>query len=235
LIAEKGIDQKIVIKFERTKNRQMSKVNDQSVIRIVIIEDDETIRQAYTYLINEAAGYIVVNAYSSAENALKNIRQDDPHIVLLDVELPGMSGLEAIPKLKSQVEDIYIIMLTVYDHQQTVFDALSRGASGYLTKSTPPAKIISALSEVMEGGGPMSANIARMVVHSFQKSQESPLTRRETEILEQIADGKTRSRIASEMFIDLETVKSHLKNIYAKLDVHSRADAIKTAKQNKYI
>src|SRR5690606_23117984 len=124
--------QKIVIKFERTKNRQMSKVNDQSVIRIVIIEDDETIRQAYTYLINEAAGYIVVNAYSSAENALKNIRQDDPHIVLLDVELPGMSGLEAIPKLKSQVEDIYIIMLTVYDHQQTVFDALSRGASGYL-------------------------------------------------------------------------------------------------------
>jgi DNA-binding NarL/FixJ family response regulator len=206
-----------------------------SDIRIVIIEDDETIRESYAYLINETDGYSVVNTYSSAENALKSIKADDPHIILLDVELPGISGLEAIPKIKAQVEDIYIIMLTVYDHQQTVFDALGKGAAGYLTKSTPPAKIIEALGEVMEGGGPMSANIARMVVHSFQRSQESPLTRRETEILEQVADGKTRSRIASEMFIDLETVKSHLKNIYSKLDVHSRADAIKTARQNKYI
>jgi DNA-binding NarL/FixJ family response regulator len=204
-------------------------------VRIVIVEDDETIREAYAYLINEAPGYKVVNTYSSAENALKGIKSDDPHIVLLDVELPGINGLEAIARIKAIVEDVYIIMLTVYEHQQTVFDALSRGASGYLTKSTAPSKIIEALAEVMDGGGPMSANIARMVVHSFQRSQESPLTRRETEILEQISNGKTRSRIAAEMFIDLETVKSHLKNIYAKLDVHSRADAIKTARQNKYI
>jgi DNA-binding NarL/FixJ family response regulator len=213
----------------------MSNATGNSDVRIVIIEDDETIRESYAYLINEAEGYTVVNTYSSAENALKGIKADDPHIVLLDVELPGISGLDAIPKIKGQVEDVYIIMLTVYDHQQTVFDALGKGAAGYLTKSVAPSKIIEALGEVMDGGGPMSANIARMVVHSFQRSQESPLTRRETEILEQIADGKTRSRIASEMFIDLETVKSHLKNIYSKLDVHSRADAIKTARQNKYI
>lgn len=213
----------------------MNTATGNSDVRIVIIEDDETIRESYAYLINEAKGYHVVNTYSSAEHALKGIRTDDPHIVLLDVELPGISGLEAIPRIKALVEDVYIIMLTVYDHQQTVFDALGKGAAGYLTKSVAPAKIIEALGEVMDGGGPMSANIARMVVHSFQRSQESPLTRRETEILEQIADGKTRSRIASEMFIDLETVKSHLKNIYAKLDVHSRADAIKTARQNKYI
>ncbi len=204
-------------------------------IRVVLIEDDETIREAYTYLINQAEGYAVVNAYSSAEHALKSIKTDDPHIVLLDIELPGINGLEAIPKIKALVEDVYIIMLTVYEHQQSVFDALSRGASGYLTKDTASSKIIEALAEVMEGGGPMSAQVARMVIHSFQRSQESPLTRRETEILEQIANGKTRGRIASEMFIDLETVKSHLKNIYAKLDVHSRADAIKTAKQNRYI
>jgi DNA-binding NarL/FixJ family response regulator len=213
----------------------MSTDTGNSNVRIVIIEDDETIRESYAYLINEAEGYTVVNTYSSAENALKGIKADDPHIVLLDVELPGISGLDAIPKIKALVEDVYIIMLTVYDHQQTVFDALGKGAAGYLTKSVAPSKIIEALGEVMDGGGPMSANIARMVVHSFQRSQESPLTRRETEILEQIADGKTRSRIASEMFIDLETVKSHLKNIYSKLDVHSRADAIKTARQNKYI
>lgn len=204
-------------------------------IRVVIIEDDTTIREAYTFLIDMAEGYKVVNAYSSAESALKSIKNDDPHIVLLDVELPGMKGPEAIPKLKSLVDEVHIIMLTVYDHQEIVFDALSKGASGYLTKSTSPDKIIEALGEVMDGGGPMSAHIARMVVHSFQRSQRSPLTRRETEILEQIADGKTRGRIAAEMFIDLETVKSHLKNIYAKLDVHSRADAIRTAKQHRYI
>jgi DNA-binding NarL/FixJ family response regulator len=208
---------------------------DTSSIRIVIIEDDQTIREAYTYLINQEEGYQVVAAYASIEAALKTVKSDDPHIILLDVELPGMSGIDGIPKLKAQIEDVYIIMLTVYEHEQTVFDALSKGASGYLTKSTPANKIIEALAEVMEGGGPMSAHIARMVVHSFQRSQQSPLTRRETEILEQIANGKTRGRIAEEMFIDLETVKSHLKNIYAKLDVHSRADAIKTARQNKYI
>ena len=213
----------------------MALITPEAKIKVVIVEDDQTIREGYTYLINEAERYTVAAAYPSVETALKTIKADDPHIILLDVELPGINGIEGIQRLKSQVEDVYIIMLTVYEHEQTVFDALSKGASGYLTKNTPPAKIIEALGEVMEGGGPMSAHIARMVVHSFQRSQQSPLTRRETEILEQIANGKTRGRIAEEMFIDLETVKSHLKNIYSKLDVHSRADAIKTAKQNKYI
>src|SRR6218665_1753038 len=100
----------------------MTTATDSSDVRIVIIEDDETIRESYAYLINEAEGYVVVNTYSSAEHALKGIKADDPHIVLLDVELPGISGLEAIPRIKAMVEDVYIIMLTVYDHQQTVFD-----------------------------------------------------------------------------------------------------------------
>lgn len=208
---------------------------DQDTLRIVLIEDDKVIRESYAFLINQNPDFNVVNTYSSAEEAIKSIKNDDPHVVLLDVELPGMSGLDAIAKIKSIVEDVYIIMLTVYDHQQTVFEALSKGASGYLTKDSTPEKIIEAMREVVLGGGPMSANIARLVVNSFQKNPTTPLTKRETEILEQIADGKTRSRIASELFIDLETVKSHLKNIYSKLEVHSRADAIKTAKQNRYI
>ena len=207
----------------------------QDAIKVVLIEDDKVIRESYAFLINETADFHVVNAYASAEQAFKGIKNDDPLIVLLDVELPGMSGIEAITKIKALVEDVYILMLTVYDHQQTVFEALSKGASGYLTKDTSPEKIIEAMHEVIMGGGPMSANIARLVVNSFQKNPTSPLTKRETEILEQIANGKTRSRIASELFIDLETVKSHLKNIYSKLEVHSRADAIKAAKQNRYI
>ncbi len=204
-------------------------------IRIVIIEDDVTIREGYTYLINQHNVCKVVAAYSSVEAALKSIVADNPDVILLDVELPGMNGIEGIQKLKAAVSEVYIIMLTVYENEKTVFEALSRGASGYLTKDATPEIIVSAVQEVLSGGGPMSSHIAKMVINSFKRSEQSPLTRRETEILEQISNGKTRSKIAEEMFIDLETVKSHLKNIYSKLDVHSRADAIKTAKQNKYI
>jgi DNA-binding NarL/FixJ family response regulator len=112
---------------------------------------------------------------------------------------------------------------------------LANGASGYLTKNTPSAKIIESIKEVKDGGGPMSINIAKLVIRSFQKNQESPLSKRETQILELIGEGKSRSQIAKELFIDLETVRSHIKNIYVKLDVNSRADAIKMAKQNKLI
>lgn len=204
-------------------------------IRVCIIEDDETIREGYVYLIGNTAGYKVIGSYASFEDASKKLVADNPDVILLDVELPGISGIDALPKIKKLVPDAYILILTVYEQDMLIFRALGNGASGYLTKNTPPEKIISAIHEVMEGGGPMSAHIARMVITSFQRNEASPLTRRETEILEQIATGKSRKRIAQELFIDLETVKSHIKNIYHKLNVHSKADAIKTAKDNKFI
>lgn len=204
-------------------------------IRVCIIEDDATIRDGYVYLIDNTEGFHVVSSYPSFEDAAKKLAADDPDVILLDVELPGISGIDAIPKIKKLVPESYILILTVYEQDLLIFRALGNGASGYLTKNTPPEKIISAIQEVMEGGGAMSANIARMVISSFQRNEASPLTRRETEILEQIATGKSRKRIAQELFIDLETVKSHIKNIYHKLNVHSKADAIKTAKDNKFI
>jgi DNA-binding NarL/FixJ family response regulator len=204
-------------------------------IRVCLIEDDETIREGYTYLIGNTPGYKVVSSYPSFEEAAKRIVHDDPDVLLLDIELPGLSGIEALPKLKKLIPETYILMLTVYENEQQIFRALGNGASGYLTKNTPHERIISAIHEVMEGGGPMSAHIARMVISSFKRNEQSPLTRRETEILEEIATGKSRKRIAEELFIDLETVKSHIKNIYHKLDVHSKADAIKAAKDNKFI
>lgn len=210
-------------------------MNNNNDIRVVLIEDDEVIREGFSFLLDQEEGCSVVGAFSDAEKALNALVSLDPDVILLDIQLPGLSGIEALPKIKDILPDVAVIILSVNEHQDTVFDALAKGASGYLTKNTPPDKIVAAVNEVMLGGGPMSAHIAKMVVSSFQRSKESPLTRRETEILEQIAAGKTRSRIADELFIDLETVKSHLKNIYAKLDVHSKADAIKTAKANKFI
>jgi DNA-binding NarL/FixJ family response regulator len=204
-------------------------------IRVSIIEDDETIREGYAFLIGNAAGYKVVSTYPSFEEAAKKIAHDDPDVLLLDVELPGISGIDAIPKLKKLLPETHILILTVYEQELLIFRALGNGAAGYMTKNTPPEKIMSAIHEVMEGGGPMSAHVAKMVINSFKRNEASPLTRRETEILEQIATGKSRKRIAQELFIDLETVKSHIKNIYQKLNVHSKADAIKAAKDNKFI
>jgi DNA-binding NarL/FixJ family response regulator len=204
-------------------------------IRIVMIEDDEIIREGYALLIGQVEGYSVVRSYASFDEAVKTIGDDSPDVILLDIELPGTNGIAAIPKLKRMLPSAHILILTVYESEKQIFEALANGASGYLTKNTPAAKIIDSIKEVREGGGPMSVNIARMVIKSFQRNQESPLSKRETQILEQIADGKSRSQIAKELFIDLETVRSHIKNIYLKLDVNSRADAIRLAKENKLI
>ena len=204
-------------------------------IRIVIIEDDQIIREGYTLLIGQAEGYQVVNSYVSFDEAAKIIANDAPDVILLDIELPGTNGIAAIPKLKKLLPHVHILILTVYESEKLIFEALANGASGYLTKNTASAKIVESVKEVRDGGGPMSVNIARMVIKSFQRNQESPLSKRETQILEQIADGKSRSSIAKDLFIDLETVRSHIKNIYLKLDVNSRADAIRLAKENKLI
>ncbi len=210
-------------------------MEQKDVIQVVIIEDDETIRNGFTYLINTTPNYKVVNSYSSVEHALTHLSNDKPQVILLDIELPGIKGIDAIPKIKQLLPKTHILMLTVYDNEDNVFNALTKGASGYLTKSDSTEKIIDAIKEVVDGGAPMSMNIAKIVIKSFHKNQNSPLTKRETEILEQIANGKSRSKIAKQMFIDLETVKSHIKHIYVKLNVHSREDAIKEAKNNKYI
>jgi len=205
------------------------------VIRVVLIEDDATIRDGYGYLINSNPAYRVVNTYDSAEEAFRTIRDDNPDVILLDIGLPGMTGTEAIPRIKALAPGAHIIILTVYDSESVILDALTRGASGYLTKNTSSDKVIQSIYDVMEGGGPMSANIARLVIRSFQKNQDTPLTKRETQILEMISNGVSRTRIGKELFIDLETVKTHIKNIYFKLNVHSRADAISEAKKNRFI
>lgn len=208
---------------------------NQSEARIVIIEDDETIREGYAYLINHTSPYSVVNTYPSFDAAKHKIVKDKPHVIILDIQLPGTNGIDALPYLKKMLPNTYIIMLTVYETEKIILDALANGASGYFTKNTSPARIIDAIKEVMQGGGPMSPDVAKIVITSLQKNQNSPLTKRETQILELIAVGKDRGQIASDLFIEIETVKTHVKNIYLKLNVNSRADALKVARSKRLI
>lgn len=203
--------------------------------RIEIVEDNDVVRDGLQLLINSMSDHTVVGAYETCELAIKNLGKDLPDIILMDLDLPGMSGIEGIQRIKKQHQDIHIIVITVHEDSEMVFEALCAGASGYITKNANHSRLLDAIDEVQSGGAPMSSQIARMVVSSFQKNQNSPLTSRETEVLELLAKGKSYSVIADELFIHKETVKSHIKNIYFKLQVNSKADALEIARKNKLI
>ncbi|AHF16134.1 response regulator [Niabella soli] len=205
------------------------------IINVCIIEDDEIIRKGYVRLLEADEFFFTSGDYGSVEEALSGLEANRPDVILLDIQLPGIKGVDALPEIKKRLPQTQIIMLTVYESAELVFTALKNGASGYLTKNTSFNKIKEHIKEVVKGGGVMSANIAMLVMRHFQKNINTPLTKRETEILECVADGKSRSKIATELFIDLETVKSHIKNIYHKLNVNSRDEAIKVARKDRYI
>lgn len=203
--------------------------------RIVIVEDNLIVQGGFSMLVGSVENYQVVNTYTNCEDAIKNLKTDSPHVILMDIELPGMNGIEGITRIKKLKSDVMILVISVHENSDLVFDALCAGAMGYLTKSSSFVKILSAIEDVLEGGAPMSSHIAKMVVSSFQKSQNSPLSGRETEVLTLLAKGKSYSVVADELFVHKETIKSHIKNIYHKLHVNSKADAIEIARSNKYI
>ncbi len=205
------------------------------LLRVVIVEDDKLIREGFANLINDSEKYICVGHYDTCENTLKNLGKDDPQIILMDIGLPGISGIEGIRRIKRVKPQTDIIVVTVHEDDMKVFEALCAGASGYLTKNITPKELIEAIDETQKGGAPMSTNIARMVVRSFQRNNESPLSSRETEVLQHLARGKSYTMIADELFIDKETVRSHIKNIYRKLEVNSKSEAIDKASKERFI
>jgi len=205
------------------------------IIRVVIVEDDNIIRQSYVSLINESEKYLCTADYDTCEEAIKNLTKNDPGIILMDLGLPGISGIEGIKRIKKVYPKVEIIAVTVHEEDEKVFNALCAGASGYLTKNIKSEKLIEAMDEVITGGAPMSTKIAKMVIRSFQKSDDSPLTSRETEVLQHLSKGKSYTMIAGELFINKETVRSHIKNIYQKLNVNSKADAIEKATKERLI
>lgn len=207
----------------------------EEVSKISIVEDNEVVREGFALLINSVSQHQVVSTYSNCEDAIKNLYTDKPDIILMDLELPGMHGVEGIRRIKKMLPHVNIIVISVHANSELVFQALCAGASGYITKNAGHSKLLDAIAEVQRGGAPMSSQIARLVVQSFQKNMDSPLTARETEVLELLAKGKSYTVIANELFVHKETIKSHIKNIYYKLQVNSKADAIEKAIKQRLI
>lgn len=203
--------------------------------RIVIIDDNEAIKDGYALILGSNREYNVVNTYTTAEEALKNLRRDNPDIVLIDLDLPGMDGTTGIKKIKSQDPKTKIVVITVHEESDVVFSALMAGASGYITKSSNHVELLQAVEQLLNDGAPLSPQVAKMVVCSFQRSSQTPLTNRETEILSLLSTGKTYKIAANELHIGMETVKSHVKNIYSKLHATTKSEALDIARRDNLI
>lgn len=206
------------------------------MIKVAIIEDNTTIREGLVALINGTPDYSCVGSYPDCESFLQKLPQLDTNIVLMDIGLPGMSGIEGITRAKKIKPYLNILMLTVYEDSQSIFKALCAGASGYLVKKTPPSRLLDAIKDAYEGGAPMSSLIARQVITLFQRTvtpqnveEDLVLSTREKEVLTSLADGNNYQNIADRLFISVDTVRHHIRNIYRKLHVHSQSEAVAKA------
>ncbi len=203
--------------------------------RVFIVEDDKILRESYETIINSSDRFMVVGTYKTGEEAFADFNKKKPDIVLMDIELPGQNGIETTLAIKEKYPQVEIVMLTVYADNDLVFKALKAGASGYITKSANYLELLSALEEIVKGGAPMSTKIARMVVSNMHKNPNSPLTKREKNVIQLLSEGKTYSQISSILDISPETAKTHIRNIYSKLQVNKKSDAIELANLHKLI
>lgn len=206
------------------------------MINVAIVEDNVTIRDGLAALINGTSGYSCVGSFSDCESFLGKLNSLNSDVVLMDIGLPGMSGIDGISKAKKMKPELNILMLTVYEDNQTVFKALCAGACGYLVKKTPPARLLEAIKDAYDGGAPMSSLIARQVIDIFKQTQgkhseeaDIELSSREKEVLTSLSDGNNYQEIADRLYISVDTVRHHIKNIYRKLHVHSQSEAVAKA------
>ncbi len=200
-------------------------------ISVSIVEDDSKIRDSLNIILNGSQGYTCIAAYEDAESALLDLPNKIPDVVLMDINLPQMSGIDCVREIKQKLPEILIIMLTMYQDSQKIFNSLQAGAVGYLLKSSSPMEILEAIKDVSMGGSPMSAQIARKVVQSFFKSKPEveptvKLSERETEILDLLSRGYINKEIANQLSISPDTVHNHLRRIYEKLHVRTRTEAV---------
>src|ERR1041385_6809529 len=200
-------------------------------ISVSIVEDNEQLRGTLARVLNRAEGFRCVSHYGSAEAALEGLVKDRPEVVLMDINLPGMNGVECVRQLKQAMPQVMVIMLTVYEDTENIFNALAAGASGYLLKRTKSAELLDAIKEVNRGGAPMTTHIARKVTQSFLKAGPSPqptenLSEREQQVLDCLSQGLIYKEIAEKLGISYETVHTYIRRIYEKLQVRTRTEAV---------
>jgi DNA-binding NarL/FixJ family response regulator len=210
------------------------------MIKVAIIEDQREIRDGLGFLIASTEGYRLTASFGSVEEALERLGDDIPDVCLLDIGLPGMSGIDGARLLKHRWADLSIIALTVYDDDDRVFEMLCAGASGYLLKKTQPARLIESLKEAVSGGSPMSPEVASRVVRLFRKIRppekaDYNLTPHETRILKLLVEGHTYKTAAAELQSSVNTIAFHMQNIYRKLQVHSKSEAVVKALRNHLV
>jgi DNA-binding NarL/FixJ family response regulator len=225
---------------ESTSHRLGAKAPDSETIKVAIIEDQRDIREGLATMFRFTDGYRCTGCYRSMEEALEKIGYDVPDVALVDIGLPGMNGIEGIRILRERHQKILLLMLTVYEDDEYIFDALCAGASGYLLKKTPPARLIESVREARDGGAPMSPEIARKVIKLFRdirppERADYHLTPHETRLLKMLVDGNNYKTAAVELKVSVTTVAFHMRNIYEKLQVHSKSEAVSKALRNRLV
>lgn len=210
------------------------------VIKVAIIEDLREVREGLAMLINGTSGFLCVGRFRSMEEAIAKLNREQPDVVLTDIGLPGMDGIEGIKILREQFPDLPCLALTVYDDDERIFAALCAGAVGYLLKNTQPARLLESLREVQAGGAPMSPEVARRVITLFQKFTPPKnafyqLTPQEKELLKMLVEGHSYKTAAHHLNISIHTVSFHLRNVYEKLRVHSKSEAVAKALREQIV
>lgn len=209
-------------------------------VKVAIIEDQRDIREGLAWIVKATEGFVCTGSYRSMEEAIEKIGFDLPDVVLTDIGLPGMSGVEGIRILKDRFPELRLLMLTVYDDDEVIFDALCAGACGYLLKKTPPARLIEGIRDAMQGGAPMSPEIASRVIKLFREIRpperaDYKLTPHESRLLKMLVEGHNYKTAAAELGISVTTVAFHMRNIYDKLQVHSKSEAVAKALRNRIV
>lgn len=210
-------------------------------IKVALCEDNDAFRESLAQFIDDTPGFAVVGALSNADGILNVLEETKPDIILMDIDMPGTNGIRATSLVKSALPDINVLILTVYEDDQKIFDAILAGATGYLLKKTPPVRILESITEVQQGGGSMSASIVKKVISFFNQqshqtsSEDYTLSQRELNILKCLVNGDSYKMIADHCDISIGTVRSHINNIYKKLHINSKSEAVAKAIKERLI
>lgn len=210
------------------------------MIKVLIYEDNPQLREGLTMLIDGSDGFTVLASFKNCNNVLEEVEAFQPDVIMMDIDMPGTNGIEGLKLIRQKNTEVKILMLTVFDDNKNVFEAIRNGANGYILKKTPPAKLLEYIAEAASGGAPMTASIATQVLKMFSdinnpKSEDYNLSEREKEVLQFLVNGYSYKMIASEMFIAIDTVRSHIKKIYEKLHVNSKSEAVAKAFKDRLV